>query len=586
MPNLSDILSQQLLPRVQQPAQYAGLEHNARRKPLQTATVRVALAFPDAYTIGVSHLGSQVLYHAINDLPDVAADRTYCPLPDAEQIMRDRRIPLFGWESRSPLREFDVVGFSLGYELCVSNVLTMLDLAGIALQSSDRDEAAPLIVGGDALADSPEPLAEFFDLFLPGDGEEPLRALTDLLRCSKAQASPPGREELLLRIARDVPSAYVPRFFQPDAFGSPRPTRPDVPERIARACLRDLATSPAETRPLVPLVQAVHERVVVEVMRGCPNGCRFCQAGHTRLPVRRRSPDDILAAAQAGIDATGYDEVSLLSLSTSDYPDLAGLLRRLHEQFAGQHVNLSLPSLRVGTQLALLPELTGQVRKSGLTIAAEAGSERLRAAIGKNITEADMLDGVAAAWRAGYGSVKVYFLAGLPGETPKDIDAIFQLCRKLSDTRRDHDGHRGSINAAVSWFVPKPHTPMQWEPMRSSEYYFDVRARLIERARKSPVRFRFHRIERSILEGLIARGDRSLAGTLLKAWAKGARLDGWDEHWNWDLWAEALAETGVDLHARTTVELPTGRPLPWEHIACHLSTETLLHRRRCLHDAL
>jgi radical SAM family uncharacterized protein len=586
MPDLAEILSRDLLPCVQKPGQYVGLEHNARREPLQTGAVRVVLAFPDAYTVGISHLGSGVLYHALNDLPGVVADRTYCPLPDAEARMRERDIPLFAWESRHALTDFDAVGFSLGYELCVSNVLTMLDLAKIPLRADERTNDCPLILGGDALADSPEPLADFIDVFLPGDGEEPLRALVELLPQVKAAGPRPPREDLLLRIAREVPAAYVPRFYRPGPFGGVESVRDDVRPTVRRACLDHPGPSKAETHPLVPLFEGVHERVVVEVMRGCPNACRFCQAGHTRLPLRRRSPEDILTASRAGIDATGYDEVSLLSLSTGDYPDLEGLLRRLHEQFAGEHVNISLPSLRVDAQLRLLPALTGEVRKSGLTIAAEAGTDRLRRAIGKDITEDDVLEAVAAAWRAGYGSVKVYFLAGLPGETPADIDALFALCRKLSDTRRGHDGHRGAIHAAVSWFVPKPHTPMQWEPMRSMNYYFDVRARLIDLARKSPVRFRFHRIERSVLEGLIARGDRSLGRTILAAWRNGARLDGWDEHWNWDAWQAALDETGVDIEAVTAAEIPTGRRLPWDHVCCHLPVEALLRRRRAMHDLL
>ncbi len=584
-PTLAQQISDELLPLVNQPSQYIGLEVNARRKDPAAAAVSVCLAFPDAYTIGISHTGSQLLYHMLNDLPHVAADRTYCPLPDAEAIMRERGIPLFGWESRESIASFDVVGFSLGYELCVTNVLTMLDLAGIPLRACDRTNEHPLIVGGDALADTPEPLAEFFDVFLPGDGEAPLRALVDLLAEETFNALP--REAKLLAIAQNIPAAYVPRFYAPDAdaqaacgFAAVQPTRDDVPARIARACLADLAASPNLTAPLVPVAEGVHERVVIEVMRGCPNLCRFCQAGHLRLPVRRRSVEDIVATARAAIEATGYREISLLSLSTSDYPDLEALIERLQAEFDGEHVNISLPSLRVDSQLAILPKLTSDVRKSGLTIAAEAGSERLRRAINKRITEADMLAGVTAAWQAGYGSIKVYFMAGLPGETPEDIDAIVDLCRRLSDTRRDVDGHRGAITASVSWFVPKPHTPFQWEPMRDEAYFFDVRARLIERARRTPVNVKFHRIEQSILEALLCRGGREISEVVLAAWQAGARLDSWREHWNWELWQDAIKTAGVDLPAIVHQPIPTGRGLPWEHIACHLPTEQLLKMHR------
>jgi radical SAM family uncharacterized protein len=589
--NLAQRISDELLPLVNQPSQYVGLEVNARRADPAAADVGVCLAFPDAYTIGISHTGSQVLYHMLNDLPGVAADRTYCPLPDAEAIMREQQLPLFGWESRQALASFDVIGFSLGYELCVTNVLTMLDLAGIPLMAEDRSDEHPLIVGGDALADTPEPLADFFDVFLPGDGEEPLRELVALFRDDAFNAL--RREQRLLKIAQAVPSAYVPRFYAPDAdaqaacgFAPVVRTRDDVPAAVHRACLADLTASPNITAPLVPIAEGVHERVVIEVMRGCPNLCRFCQAGYVRLPVRRRSVEEIVATARAAVDATGYREISLLSLSTSDYPDLEALIERLQAEFEGEHVNISLPSLRVDSQLAILPKLTSDVRKSGLTIAAEAGSQRLRRAINKRITEADMLAGVTAAWQAGYGSVKVYFMAGLPGETPEDIDAIVDLCRRLSDTRRDVDGHRGAITASVSWFVPKPHTPFQWEAMRDEAYFFDVRARLIERARRTPVNVKFHRIEQSILEALLCRGGRDVGKAILKAWQGGARLDSWREHWNWELWQEAIAAAGVDLSAIVHEPIPTGRGLPWEHIACHLPTQRLLTLHRESMDAM
>jgi radical SAM family uncharacterized protein len=580
MNDLKKRISEEFLPQLRQPGQYVGLEVNARLidVELDEAAVRFAMTFPDAYTIGVSHLGSQVLYHTLNDLDFAYCDRAYCPDPDAEAILRKIDLPLFGWETRQPLRCFDVLGFSLGYELCITNVLTMLDLAGIPLLASDRTDAHPLIVGGDALADTPEPLADFFDVFLPGEGEEPLVALATLLRETKKIGLP--REETLLRIAREIPSAYVPRFYAQGEAGV-TPTRDDVPATIAHACLHDLSITSrsAMQLPLVPVCEAVHERVIIEVMRGCPNLCRFCQAGHVRLPVRRRSVEEIVAAVHAALDATGYREVSLLSLSTSDYPDLDLLIERLNAELAGKHVSISLPSLRVDSQLEVLPKLTATVRKGGLTIAAEAGSEKLRRAIRKRITEEDMLNGVTAAWRAGYGSIKVYFMAGLPGETLEDIDEIAWLCKRLSNTRREVDGHRGSITASVSWLVPKPHTPMQWSPMQTPDYFWQVRERLIERTRKSPVNVKFHRIEQSLLEAMLCRGGREISQTILHAWQHGARMDSWSEHWNWDLWQQAITETHVDFDAIVHTPRSIDTPQPWSHIQCQPGEAILLKQR-------
>ncbi|MCD4823351.1 MAG: TIGR03960 family B12-binding radical SAM protein [Phycisphaerae bacterium] len=578
---VGNIVSEKLLPRLRQPGQFVGLETNARRKDPQAAEVSFVLGFPDAYTIGISHLGSQVLYHRLNDMPAVACDRTYCPQPEAEQVFRELGIPLFGWESRIAIGDFDVIGFSLAYELCITNVLTMLDLAGVPLLAADRTDGDPIILGGDALADSPEPLADFFDIIQPGDGEEPLAALAELLRQAKRDNL--SRDEKLLKIAREVPSVYVPKFYQPAQADQPTsvtPTRDDIPAVIQRACIADMAASPAGDKPLVPLSEGVHERVIIEIMRGCPNLCRFCQAGHVRLPVRRRSVDEIIAAARAGIDSTGYREISLLSLSTSDYPNLEELIERLNAEFAGRRVSISLPSLRVDSQLTVLPKLTAAVRKGGLTIAAEAGSDRMRQAIRKNITEEDMLNGVRAAWQAGYKSVKVYFIAGLPGETMDDIDQIFYLSKRLADTRRDVDGHRGAINSSVSWLVPKPHTPMQWQAMAGEDYFWQVRHRLIELSRRSTVNFKFHRIEQSILEALLCRGGREISKTILAAWELGARMDSWSEHWNWEIWQQAIQQTGVDIDAVVHSELPMDKPLPWSHINCHLPDDFLREQRK------
>ncbi len=573
MKSIAERIRNELLPRLTQPGQYVGLEINARRKDPSQADVTLALAFPDAYNLGISHLGSQILYQLVNDLDFAACDRVYCPAPDAQQEMRSLDIPLFGWESRCPVGQFDLLGFALPYELCVTNVLEMLDLSGIDIHSENRTQPDPIVIGGDALADSPEPLAPFIDVFLPGEGEEPLEALCRRVLEHKKQGLT-DRKSRLEDIARNVPSAYVPSLYQPryDSTGAYRGLEaeiPDLPPQVPRACVSDLSIRPPLRAPLVPLTEAVHDRVVVEVMRGCPNGCRFCQAGATRLPVRPRRVDSIVSGILEALDATGHREVSLLSLSTGDYPQLRPLLERLVEELTPRQVSVSLPSLRVDRQLAQLPALTHLVRRTGMTIAAEAGSETLRRAIAKNITEPDMIEAVKAGYRAGQNAIKVYFLAGLPGETQQDIDEIFELCMRLSQARKDVDGKKGAINASVSWLVPKPHTPMQWAPMAREEYFWSVRDRLIELARKTPVNFKFHFIERSILEAVICRGDRRVAKAIEQAWRKGCTFDAWTEHFNPETWQQAFEEAGVDPDAFAHEALDLDVPLPWDHIRCY-----------------
>ena len=360
----------------------------------------------------------------------------------------------------------------------------------------------------------------------------------------------------------------MPRFYRQEPDGRIVPDRPGVPAIVNRAMLPRLSDSPSLRRPIVPLAEAVHERVMIEIMRGCPNGCRFCQAGFTRLPVRIRKPEEIVDIAREALAATGYKEISLLSLSSSDYPNLEGLIDRLNAEFASQHVSISLPSLRVSSQLRILPKLTSGVRKGGLTIAAEAGSQRLRDLLNKGITEEDMLAGVRAAYEAGWRSVKVYFMAGLPTETDEDLDAIYRLCRKLSDARRDVDGQRGSITASVSWFVPKPHTPMQWAAMRGADYFWHVRNMLRDLAKRSPVVFRFHRIERSLLEGALCRGGGELADVIEAAWRGGCRMDSWDDQFSFPLWQAAFEQCGVDLDSIIGRQPDPDAPTPWSHIRC------------------
>ncbi len=566
---LGETISREVLPRVRQPAQYCGLEINQRCPDVTRAEVRVALAFPDAYTVGISHVGSQVLYTLLNGLAGVACDRSYCPLPDAEGVMRERGVPLFAWESRAALADFDVVGFSVSYELLGTNVLTMLDLAGIPLHWAERGEGDPIVVGGDAMADNPEPLADFFDLFLVGDGEGPLAALVELVRRMKRAGA--TRQAMLLEAARTIPEAYVPRYWQPQwnddgTLASLEPTGPELPRQVQRSCI-PLSESPPLRAPLVPAAEAVFDRISLEIMRGCPNSCRFCHAGFTRKPIRWRSVDELVALAEQAVANTGSREISLLSLSSSDYPQLGELMRRMNETFAPRQISIAMPSLRVDKQLEHLPWQLNQVRKGGLTIAAEVGSDRLRQAIAKRVTHEDLVNGVRAAYAAGWKSVKVYFMAGFPGETDADVDSIVALCRRISLARREVDGHPGAVTASVSWLVPKPHTPLQWAARPEPGYFHRVRIRLRELAKRSPVNVKCHHVERSTLEAAIARGDRRIGLAIEAAWRAGARFDGWDEHFRFDLWRQAFAEAGLDMEWYAARPRGLDEVLPWDPIA-------------------
>ena len=568
MDTADSIITERFLPAVAQPARFTGLEHNRRCGDLAAAEVTVALGFPDDYGVGVSHLGTQILYTLLNETPGVAADRFYCPDPASEAIMRQRGVRLFGWESRAELRRFDLVGISLSYEMTATNVLTMLDLAGVPLRADQRGVGDPIVIGGGTQADAPEPLADFFDIFLIGDGEANLPAFVELFRTMRRGGA--SRDDILLAAAQTIPSAYVPALWQcdygPDGrLAALRPRRDDIPPRIARAAF-PLADSPDITHPLVSVTAGVFDRISIEIMRGCPNACRFCHAGFTRNPVRRRSVETIVRTALAAVANTGFREISLLSLSTGDYPELRELLARLDAELTPRGVSISVPSLRIDKQLSELPERLNSVRKGGMTIAAEVGSDRLRQAINKPISNADLLAAVEAAYRAGWRSVKVYFMAGFPGESDADLDGIVELCREMSAVRRRVDRHPGAVSASVSWLVPKPHTPLQWAPQAPMDYFWHVRERLKSAAARSPVNFKFHTIERSVLEAAVARGDRRMGQVIEAAWRSGARYDAWREHFNYGLWEAAFRNCAVDP-AWFTGGREVSDLLTWDHVA-------------------
>jgi len=582
MNDLRQFFLDAILPRVRHPAQYIGGEVNSIVKDHRDADVTVALAFPDTYTIGMSHMGLPILYAILNTRDDVAAERAFTPAVDMEAELRARGMPLMSLETHTPLCRFDIVGFSLQYEMCFTNVLTMLDLGGVPLLAAERGEGDPIIIAGGPCAFNPEPTSDFIDAFVIGDGEEALPELIDTFKAARDSGA--GRSAILHHLAANAPSVYVPSLYDvayhPDGtVASVTPRHSDVPQRVRAATVLDLDAAAAVERPIVPFAEVVHERVTLEIMRGCTQGCRFCHAGMTKRPQRERSVDVLVKRAVDCIAASGFDEVSLASLSSSDYPHIRELLQRLSDRLSGQHVNLAMPSLRVDSMLADLTEKLSNVRKAGITIAPEAANERLRRVINKNIADDDLIGGVRAAYQAGYSGVKLYFMLGLPTETLDDVRAIAELADRVARLRREFGRGNARINLSVAPFVPKPHTPFQWEPMLPRDELCERQSLIRRSLRVRSVKFKAHRPRLSFLEGVFARGDRRLGAAIMRAWERGCRLDAWDETFDFDKWLTAFAEIGIDGEWYACRERHVDETLPWDHIDAGVSKRFLLSER-------
>ena len=580
---IHDLLDRYILTRVRTPGQYVGGERNSVRKDPDEVDVSFALLFPDLYTVGTSHTGYQILYAILNDLPWAAAERAYTPWPDMQEQMQEYGIPLYALESFRPVREFDVIGFTLQYEMLYTNVLAMLDLAGIPLESADRTEQDPLVIAGGPGAAVPEPMADFIDLFFVGEGEDVVVQFARLLRRLKSDGA--SRDERILEAARQIPSVYAPKFYEPSynddgTLQSLEPTRDDVPRRVQAARLDELDGAVFPRKPIVPLVETVHERVSVEIMRGCTRGCRFCQAGMMDRPVRCRSQEDIESIADKAWRNTGYDRISLASLSSSDYPGIAELAGRCSSVFEPRNVDISLPSLRVSDQIGSLSEELKTVRKSGLTVAPEAATKRLRNIINKDVTDEDLFNGVRKAYERGWRLVKLYFMIGLPTETDEDVAAIVDLCEDVSALRKDVARSNGKVNVSVAPFVPKAHTPFQWEPMAPLDVIKKREKLLIRKVNNRKVWFKQHTPERSYVEALLARGDRRLGRVIKKARELGQQFDAWGEHFCFDTWMQAMDETGLDPEFYVTRERNEDEVLPWDHIDTGVTKEFLLRERR------
>ncbi len=580
-------LSDEILMQVEKPARYIGNEVNAVMKDKKDVQVRFAMCFPDVYEIGMSHLGIQIIYDMLNQFEDVWCERVYSPWVDLDAIMRKEQIPLFALESQEPVKEFDFLGITLQYEMCYTNILQVLDLSGIPLLSKDRKEIDPIVIGGGPCSYNPEPICDFFDLFYIGEGETQYRKLIDLYEECKQKGI--SRTEFLKKAAQ-IPGMYVPSLYEVSynedgTISAMKPLYPELPAKIVKEMVTDVSHTYYPMKPVVPFIKVTQDRVVLEIQRGCIRGCRFCQAGQLYRPVRERDVEVLKDYAIKMLQNTGHEEISLSSLSSSDYSCLPELIDFLIEECSRRKINISLPSLRIDAFSLDVMNKVQDVRKSSLTFAPEAGSQRLRNIINKGLTEEVILQGSRLAFEGGWSRVKLYFMLGLPFETEEDIKGIGALCNQIAATYyetvpKEKRNGRVQIVASTSFFIPKPFTPFQWASQNRKEDFLDkaylTRKSITEQLNQKSIKYNWHEADVSVLEGIMARGDRKINQVILKAYEMGCVYDAWSEYYKNDVWMQAFEACGVDPDFYTVRERSEDEIFPWDILDCGVSKEFLL----------